>query len=49
MKIESQTLEKYDEWEEKSYHHIKILEGTDFESKLHLLFAETTDSMDVLD
>ncbi len=30
MKIENQTLQKYDSWEEKSYEQIKILEGDNF-------------------
>lgn len=30
MKIDPEILHKYDMWEQKSYEHIKILEGDDF-------------------
>lgn len=30
MKIDSNVLQKYDSWEEKSYKEIKILEGENF-------------------
>lgn len=48
MKIDEQSLEKYDRWEDKSYQQIKILEGDDFNEKLQLLFADD-DAGDVLD
>ena len=48
MKIDAQIMKKYDGWEEKSYHQIKILEGDDFESKLELLFTDY-DAGDILD
>lgn len=49
MKIENQTLQKYDSWEEKSYEQIKILEGDNFQAKLHLIFSQTGEDGDVLD
>ena len=41
MHIDSNILEKYENWESKSYNQIKILEGDDFQAKLQLLFLDS--------
>jgi uncharacterized protein with von Willebrand factor type A (vWA) domain len=42
MKMDAKIMEKYDDWEEKSYEQLKVLEGNDFEAKVELLFAQPT-------
>jgi hypothetical protein len=42
MKVDAKIMEKYGDWEEKSYEQIKVLEGDDFEAKIELLFSEPT-------
>ena len=44
LKINDGTMKRYNSWEEKSYNKIKILEGTDFEAKLFLLFTDEEDA-----
>lgn len=41
-------MEKYMKWEDLSFEEIKILEGSDFEAKLQLLYA-CNQSVDVIE